>query len=687
MTFTIFQTKDSLKKFPESPYDDNSFVFKNTEVESNFAAFRILSNSFTLCLPLNISEKIRIPRRNDFLSQVQKQTFDYIIFDFDCCSLENQNNVINYFKDYNCIIGESRSYNGVDNFNLKGIIRIVPSSLKELKLIFYQIKQALKSFGNYKDSVTKTIEFQAPILRANVLFNNDNGKLYEYTDLKHLDDYIPSLNKLDFEINPNHKSTIDICLDVFKKLGFVMKSQTKTGAINFERIEDIKKEKYFWYADSPHMMRNKDSFKSLNIFEAVKKEEAKNVDIQRFINYNGFQIDDMKLDLNNELKNKLEKFIRSRNDIITIRSFMGSGKTFLIQKMINELKNNKLKIMIITCRVTLAEDFAEKFGVTLYYDRNDKKNPRKYKKGDSVVCQFDSLHYYNINDFDVFIMDEFMSLIFYSIDSMSGIPACNSFLYQALQKRVILSDAFMCNYIFNFFDEERNIFNIINTKKDPATTVEIPDLESFKYYLINTLKAGHKVTISVTSLNDMKNIKSFLESYGYSVLTLSSETEDFDKNYIIDRLSEKGKKLSHDAIIFSPVLNVGVSILNDVYYHFHFDCGRSVDPLSSLQMIRRARTPKVIFYYVRNSPKYNFLYTREIEDDMIARKELKNTANLQVNKDGSMEISVIGKLNSKIELFLNYLKINPRKSFNELLGLNFDLKNNIKIPARNLGLK
>ena len=121
MDLTIFKTKNN-KKFPESPYDDNSFIFENVKVQDLYQAYQILVSNNVLCLPLDIDTPLRTQRTVSNLSKVSRKTYNYIILDIDCNSSYKKDVILDYFKEYKCVLGKSRSYNGSDNFNLKCIL-------------------------------------------------------------------------------------------------------------------------------------------------------------------------------------------------------------------------------------------------------------------------------------------------------------------------------------------------------------------------------------------------------------------------------------------------------------------------------------------------------------------------------------------------------------------------------------
>ncbi len=124
---TIFHTNNkssSSNKVPFSPYNDKTFVFETVELKSSIEMFRLMVSHFILNIPLHKQEApIRTFRRKVNLLPMYGESVSYIILDIDDVHTESAKNVIlEYFKDYRVILGKSKSFNGIDNFRLKGIL-------------------------------------------------------------------------------------------------------------------------------------------------------------------------------------------------------------------------------------------------------------------------------------------------------------------------------------------------------------------------------------------------------------------------------------------------------------------------------------------------------------------------------------------------------------------------------------
>ena len=107
---------------------DKTYDFKVVEFETKYDFLRLLSKFFVLNISLDGKkvQSVRSVRRKTELKQYFSETAEYIIIDVDDVhTIEMRNKILNYFKQFDCMICESRSYNGIDNFNLKGILNLL----------------------------------------------------------------------------------------------------------------------------------------------------------------------------------------------------------------------------------------------------------------------------------------------------------------------------------------------------------------------------------------------------------------------------------------------------------------------------------------------------------------------------------------------------------------------------------
>ena len=147
---SIFHAKQTQSKTPLSPYDDNTFVFETYEATSNLQMYSVLVSHFILNIPLSKLEKpIRTFRRKANLESLYDDCLYYFILDIDNVKSEfDKQQILEYFKDFKVILGESKSYNGINNFNMKGILFTECIEYKDAKIkkaVNEAIKEGLKS--------------------------------------------------------------------------------------------------------------------------------------------------------------------------------------------------------------------------------------------------------------------------------------------------------------------------------------------------------------------------------------------------------------------------------------------------------------------------------------------------------------------------------------------------------------
>lgn len=662
MKFTVFDTLSPEIKFCSSPFGDNTFIFNTIRVESEFDICQILARKFVLCLPLCVDTSIRCSRKAEDLNKLKNKYYDYLVFDFNCYTKENLNDVLSYLKAYKCLILESRSYNNIDNFSLRGIIFTEPLNLKSLKNIHTKLKFDLRNYGDLNDDLTNVNSYVAPTLKSRIILSNLNAECIK------VEDSSPKINKLEsIDFKLKSKTRLEKCLETFDKLGYKIISSQNTSEnskittlLRFSLDSD---DQYFWYSNTPHMMYHRSKLKWLDISQVVS-----NINIKNYIEYKGLEVSEITLESSQDIQNLFNKFLDDKSGVLSLRSYMASGKTGVLKTFFDKLSEKNLRVLIITSRISIARHFSSSFKIPIYLSSDSK-----ISKG-SLVCQYDSLYKFknHIDKFDLFILDEYISLMFHSVENATNNSLNDEIFYKILKQKLIISDAFLSDYMIKLLGK-RKYYNIINNNRDPIILREVSNIRVFRQEILNILNKGFKVSISVTSRNSLKDLEKFLNTQGFKVLTISSDTDESERHKIIEYLEESGS-FDFDALIFTPIINVGISINREIFFHFHYDKSIAVDTISSLQMTRRVRSSRVLFYYIQNYHIKEPISLDLIENEMIKNRPKLVSNNIDFNSRKIDELSSIGKFRCKIKLFMNYLKINPRLSFNTLLGLNYDLK-------------
>lgn len=685
---TIFHAKKTVSKTPISPYDDNTFIFETYYAKNNLEMYSVLVNHFILNIPLaKIEKPIRTFRRKTNLEPFYNDCIDYFILDIDDVKSEfDKQKILEYFKDYKVILGESKSYNGINNFNMKGFLFTECIEFNDAKTALSVIHHDLHNFCKIDESVIRKATLNAPILKNNIFLNNEDGIKFKFIKrdaIEHINEvkkeYIGDNIEFDIrKLNDIHADSMEkLCLKVFQTMGFEAIKNNTNGSISFKHPTENKSPGgYFWFSSSPYTMHHGNSTKSINIFDSVRKLDSAKELMKKEINYNNeflnfntdtsvITVNEKFLEVNDEINNTIQNFLNNSNGLLSIRSPMGTGKSTIINHIIEECHEQDMKVLVITNRISVAKDFSRKYGIKLY-------NQDKYEIGDSLVCQYDSLWRYNIKFFDIVIMDEFISLMTHSRSNLNNSSINIAKFFGCFNKKLVIADAFLTGYEnFLLSNKENNIHLIDNIYRDPTTLYSYDDYN----YFVNSLvyhAQKHKITVSATSLGFINSLAMLLDKKGLKVVTLTAETPESTKKLIYD-LFEEDDHDKWDVLIFSPTLTVGVSNLNNVNYHFHFDSAMSTDVISSIQMIKRTRKTKEIHMFIKERTNYLKTSYNDIRDEYMGNigKNIEQNYLFDIDDYGEAKLSETGKKAIKIDTFKNILEFNHKEALLWLLKYHF----------------
>lgn len=648
MKISVFNAqKYGTLKTPKSPYKDNTFNFSNIDVETLKEAYRILSNNFTLALQYDLPQTIRTFRRKENLTQFLKFQ-EYMVLDIDCNSKENLTKILEYFKTYKCILGESKSFNSRDNFNLKGILILEKCDYKEYKNIFKNIQKDISKYGYLDDRITQVSHFIFPFEKFKPI-QISNGILYPKKDFKDTNEY---------QIIPLQSTKyVDMCKEYFKYLGFFKISETEYTKNNL---------KFYWNQDFPYVLHCERKSESVNIFETIDKIQRAKI-IENISKYSADLIVNEKYlwDYNFDLK-ELKKY-----KVLGIKSPMGSAKSELIKNLIK----GKDRVLIITSRISLALEFNKKFKLPLYLNVNFKKAKEyhkiNYQPGNSLICQYDSLMKINPKNFDIVVLDEFVSILLHSIDNLSKVNGELLRKFQILlTKKCIVSDAFLSDYVMDFFEGPK--FLIKNESRTNVKLTEAKTKNEFLDLISKTLEENKKITISTSSVSEIyREIKSICSLKDKSLKFIQGQNTETQKKETIEDFNSD--EINYDVIVYSPVVTIGVSIFNDADVHFHYDGSNSIPTIQSIQMLGRARKVKNFVYFVSQKFCYCPLdIESEIQWEIQNRhKNSDSSWVFELDDFGELKLSKIGEFWIKIKKYLRFLKRDSRASFEALLKDNF----------------
>ena len=692
MFVTIFESKKTQGKNPISPYTDGTFDFRNVECNTSFDMFGVLARNFILNLPLK--QNIKAHKRKSELKTCYPETFDYILLNIgNIKSKQDQISVLKYFKQYKCVLGESRSANNIDNFNLKGFLFTEPMNLDDLKLCIQQIHEDLAQCCDVDTGVSRVPTHSAPINKIKILMNT-GGKLFKFVyrpDYKshELSEILKNNFKVPDTLNIGTAETIDqICLKAFESMGF-QAIKTNGNCIVFQHPSEVKSPGgYFWFRDSPYVMRHYNEAKNVNIFNQMMKYPEIKALVQKQIDYNDklinfdintsvIKVNERFLTVSDEIRAAINTFLMQHDGLFAIRSPMGTAKSVIIGNIIQQALEQDFRILICANRISVAEDYCLKYNIKIY-------NKDKYKMNDSFIVQYDSLWKYSIKNFDLVILDEFISLLLHSRSNLNNTCQNLAKFFACFNKKLVISDALLTGYEnFLLQNKKDNLWLIDNQYRDDVKLIEYTDYNYFVQAVLKTCKK-HKATISCTSLNVLYGFKLILQKYKVRAVTLTAETPDVTKHLIYECFKNPESD-KFDVLLYSPTLTVGVSNLMNTDYHFHYDSSSSCDVISSMQMIKRTRKAKEIHFYIKN--RVNCLKTtyKEIRDDYIAN--LGNTAEhnylFEMNDYGEPRLSKIGKKAIQIDLLHNILEVNHRNAF--LFLIQYQFRNPPEVTEKTFG--
>ena len=670
MLATIVSHFDKQKNILTSPKSDK-FTYKSVNIKDLTSLYHTLATNYILNINLNISGAIELERSNPNFNTLYSKKFDYIFFNIDCNKRENKDFILDYFKEYNSVIGKSRSYDDFTNFNLRVVLQTEVMSFDDTRVVLAKIQYDLKDYCQISDDTIKKGYYTAPIMRVDTITEISDKIVFPKLNNK-VSDFIPKAdislkNKLVLE----NSTDLNMGISAFTQLGYKIVSQNN-NIINFTKDG----ENYYLYDNNPFLMNHKNRQKSLNIYSLVKSIQGNGIDYSQFFEEPKSDILNEQFLIPTNKEKKLEKFFHKPKNMLIIKSPMGSGKSELIKEIIQKAHAINERVLIVTNRISIAEEFKGKYGLKIY-------NQDKYTAGSSMIVQYDSLYKYNMKNFDLVILDEFMSLLIHSRTNISQNPVNLTKFFECFDKRLVIADAFINGYEKHLiFKPEKNIVTLINSFKDKSTLYSIKTKSLFFDLVLEKSLEAKKfkkiVTISSTSINMIEALSKFLEFNGLKNQVLTADTPAIIKDTIYKKF--KNKRQDYDVLIYSPTITCGVSILSDSDNHFHYDSSHSTDPISSLQMIKRARKAQNIYYYIQPGYETKILNYEALREQYIKNVTInpKNNHLFEYNKYNELNLSKTGQRAVRIDLLLNILESNRKNVFEYFLKYNFE-NNPIKL--------
>lgn len=634
--FTLIENNSQTKIL--NTYYNNKVNFNNVICDSINSFSKLIEKNFILSRPIKSNGCFERNKDNmDYIDDC-----GYIILDLDKVCKDNFSKILNYFKNakWECLICNSRSYNFIDNFNLKVICKIAYKSTDEnIKNTLLFFKEQLSDLCSIDESAIRHASYQAPSLKTTVFYKNES-------DIGIPLSILPKYNTKNTFVNAS-KEQIKWCLDYIK---YNLKGDVKeyAGYYSVSLPCEVKtKYSYCLYETNPFTIFHPNPNKNINILQEYLKTNDGKIFLKK--RQESIISDTLEYTPDTTINEKLLNFLDIPDKrIICVKSPMGSGKSNIITQYISD----KSKILFISVRQTLAKDMSLKYNCKYYLD------DKKVLFGENYVCQINSLHKINLDYFDYVILDEFETLLMYMITHVKESPYALNILrkfYEILNtKKLLILDAFLSNHS----DILKDTYRIQNTYKDDTNVSLYTHKNTFfsvLEYVCKNKNENEIVTVSFSTLAELKMIESLLIKHGLKVISINSDTNRFIRDNIFTEYFKK-KYVNYDCVLFSPSITVGVSIMNNINHHFHFDNSTSIDAITSIQMIKRSRLAENIHIFVEGC-------TNNLEP-------LTNEKNVIDSYDID-DLQYLSDFYNKLNYFYKAIELNHKMSFEMLLNNQF----------------
>lgn len=706
MRITTFNAVKNSNKKPKSPYDDKGpladcFEFVTKEVDTLEDCFNVLSTEWILSNAICIEKPVVFQRLKKNITKLRCPSPGCIVVDIDnITSYDAMKNVIDYFKtaEFNIILGKSKNWDGSKKFNLKGFIECsFKNDWVNNRNFMAILNERLSKWCKIDGSASTDTSVQAPLFRNEVLLKKLDSTFKIDDDYITLNTkYIKSKKENEFIQQVDTSKLIHLCYEIYSKKGFKVIAN-RNDTLNWEHYSEVKsKGGYFTYLHCPHIMHHHQKEKSFNIFNEIKqtkegqlfiKEQSAFALKKQFeehktdYNFNLF-VNQPLFEINDKLKSFVSKFL-VEGDILKIKSAMGTGKSWVIDEVISQSKVNNKRVLLLSNRISVAMDYSEKYNIKTYLLNGEDC----WKPGEDLIVQMDSLFKYDITQFDIVILDEFVSLMFQTIVSMKeDTRPFNAVKFHSIlkTKQIVMADAFLSGYEDCFYDN-KTIFYIANSYRDEVDITYYESHNTFVESMLDELRnkdENETVTASIMSNNVINAIYDICTREGFKVFKLTANTSE-DAKKLIYKLFEEDYNDKWDLLLFSPTLTVGVSNMNNCTHHFHYDGSNSADVISSLQMLKRSRKMKSLHIFQKervlleptDAETLDDLFNQNIQSFF---KGNPNGITIEVDENANFRLSPTGKFMNKIQALYNRLENNHKLSFNVLLNDQFKfISNNI----------
>ena len=344
--------------------------------------------------------------------------------------------------------------------------------------------------------------------------------------------------------------------------------------------------------------------------------------------------------------------------VLQVQSAMATRKSNIVQEILDQSDKENKRVVMITNRVTLANDIALKYGID-HYQHNIN--------GDShLVIQFDSLYKVKVQKFDVVVIDEFTSLMEYITHRYADKENRHKSNILKLfglcrHRKLAILDAAI---IYNPFEENKdNVLGILNKFRETHNLELYTQKDEFIQSINRDIELNRNISISSNEKRFLVSISNTLKENNIEhILATSNTSEQEMKKY---RHQFNDRDLDVGVILYSPTITTGISIMSrHIQIHYHMDASGTINAIESLQMIRRSRNAKEIKMFLNTRSSTLKTDIKSIRNNMLDY--------VSTNEWGDVEsIDENGELLSQITLKSNVFRNGSKYSLLELLEYQF----------------
>ncbi len=653
MVVTVFNSTSSKSKVPTSPYGNKVFSFEKIIVQNIKEIFDKIASRFVLNIPLQ--KNIKAQRTIAALEKTILPKIDYLILDIDKVKSQSDRElVLDFFRKspWEVILGASRS-----PFNLKGVIKLERMPYQQGKEVLREIQEKIEKVVPCKIDLAgaNRVYYQAPINQHQVLLHKQ-GTQYPRPSKKEI--VIPKKTTVTDEIE-------QLCIDAFRNKGFSFNKILAEGYQCSHPSEKKSPNGFTWSRRFPYDITHWNPDRKVSVWDEIRvtpmhrnhqKKESKNL-VKSIIPTPPTSGQDVRY-LGNCTK-EVSDFLNNKQ-MLKISSPMGTAKSNVIEEVIHQAGKLDLKILFITNRISLAEDIYRKYDGLKYYLGTEVED-NKYKQGDNLVVQVDSLHKFKVKFFDLVIIDEAATTLMHLLSLENHLVQTSKQIFSLKEKKIVLADAFLFDEMTDIFADKSETIHIDNLYKDNVNLEFYSQKDNFINDIIQEAKI-RPITFSSGSTKVLDVISHMAQINKLKTVTISGETPKNEKELIYAQM--QNKKASYDILMFSPTLTVGVSNVNKIDSHYHYDTGQSMNVLSSIQMVKRTRTAKSIKFFLQEKIQYNPVNLDKIQ---VGLTEFHDTDDY----GDSIGVSKTGIEFSRLQRIHNIMENRHKEAFLELLKMQF----------------